>query len=735
MEPLHADDPAGFGPYQLLARLGSGGMGRVYLGRSPSGRTVAVKVVHAELAKEPDFRARFRREVAAASAVSGAFTAPVVDADPDAPSPWLVTAFLPGLSLQAAVERHGPLPPHAVAALGMSLADGLAAVHRAGVVHRDLKPSNVLITPDGPRVIDFGIARAAEGGAVTQSGMVVGSPGFMPPEQAGGHESGPPGDVYSLGAVLTFAATGSGPFGEAPMHAMVYRVLHENPDLGRVPEPRLRAVIGACLNRDQAERPALPTLMHWLSQLVPEDTSPQSTGWLPAPVAAEITSLTRQVPQGPVRMTGTVPAAAAQARPVGRRRALAVGLSLAGAAGLAAAGGGAGWWLLNRDDYRWTWETEWGDVIDGPAVMGGVAVLDQEWDNENTVYGLDADTGEERWKRKLDGRVIGFAGVQDGAVFLYSGVRQLIVLNAADGKETLRLPITEAGGGVVTGGGLIFMRRGDPETGKDGLAAISLATGALRWHVPIGDAVSSPPVYANGALYFTADRSLIAVDAATGKPRWTSPGETKLIGTPAVAGDTVYVSSEAGLNAMSTTDGKPRWAFPNTAPKGVSYGWIPTIADRLVFIPSSGGDLNAIDIAGPGPRARPRWTFPTGGDVELGPTKERLLSPVIHGGVACVFNGRDRLSGVDVATGRRLWEHRAAAFQDELPVIAKGGVHLATKDDGILSVEPKSGKVLGRIEGLKTSRLSAVGDRLYFAAGPVDRTKPDRASALDPPTP
>ena len=728
MEPLHADDPEGIGPYQLLARLGSGGMGRVYLGRSPSGRTVAVKVVHAELANEPDFRARFRREVTAAGAVSGAFTAPVVDADPDAPSPWLVTAFLPGLSLQDAVARHGPFPPDAVAALGVSLADGLTAVHRAGIVHRDLKPSNVLMTPDGPRLIDFGIARAGDGSAITQSGMALGSPGFMPPEQAGTHETGPPGDVFSLGALLTFAATGTSPFGEGPMHAVVYRVLHENPDLDRVTEPRLRAVIAACLNRDQTARPTLPTLVHWLSQIVPEDTSPQSTGWLPGTVSAEIASRTQQVPQGPLRLAPTVPSAP----PVGRRKALALGLSLAGAAGLAAAGGGA-WWLLKGDDYRWTWKTEWGDIVDGPVITGDTAVVDQSWDSKHTLYGFDADTGKQRWKSAVNGIVIGIAGIQDGAIFLYNA-RELIALNPADGKETWRMPVAEAGRGVVTGGGMIFMRRGDPKTGVPGVAAISLTDRRVRWHAPAESGVFPPPAFANGVLYFAAGRSVTAIDVATGKPRWKIPGATRFIGTPVVAGDAVYVSSEGGLSALNVTDGALRWAFPNTAPKGASFGWIPTVTDKLVFIPAASGDLNAIDATGTAQRATPRWTFPTGGDVELGPTKQHVLSPVVHDGVACVFNGRDRLSGVDAATGRRLWEHRAAALQDELPVLAKGAFHLATKN-GVLSVAPKSGKIIGRTEDLKTSRLTAAANRLYFAAGPTDRTAPDRTHALDPPTP
>src|SRR6201985_3470116 len=188
-------------------------MGQVFLGMSAGGRPIAVKVIRTELATDPDFRARFRREVAAAQKVSGLFTALVVDAELDAPMPWLATAYVAGPSLTEAVRGHGPLPVRSTLALTAGLAEGLGAIHAAGVVHRDLKPSNVLLAEDGPRIIDFGISRAAEASMLTGTGVVFGSPSFMSPEQARGHRVGPPSDVFSLGAVLTFAATGEGPFG------------------------------------------------------------------------------------------------------------------------------------------------------------------------------------------------------------------------------------------------------------------------------------------------------------------------------------------------------------------------------------------------------------------------------------------------------------------------------------------------------------------------------------------
>src|SRR5580692_117892 len=199
---LQPADPRLIGPYRLVGQLGAGGMGRVFLAMSAGGRPVAVKMIRAELAADPDFRSRFSREVSAARRVSGLFTALVVDADVDAEVPWLATAYVAGPSLAETVKEHGPMPAKSVLALAAGLAEGLNAIHAAGVVHRDLKPANVLLAEDGPRVIDFGISRAVEASALTHTGLVVGSPGFMSPEQAEGREVGQPSDIFSLGAVL-----------------------------------------------------------------------------------------------------------------------------------------------------------------------------------------------------------------------------------------------------------------------------------------------------------------------------------------------------------------------------------------------------------------------------------------------------------------------------------------------------------------------------------------------------
>ncbi|MET9604735.1 serine/threonine-protein kinase [Streptomyces sp. NPDC006512] len=282
MQPLEAGEPRTIGAYRLLGRLGAGGMGRVYLGRSAGGRTVAVKIVHPHFAADGEFRERFRREVEAARRVGGEWTAPVLDADPEAAVPWVATGYVAGPSLDRAVAGHGPLPGSSVRAVGAGLARALVAVHALGLVHRDVKPSNVMLTLDGPRLIDFGIARATDGTAsLTSTGVSVGSPGYMSPEQILGKGISGAADVFSLGAVLAFAATGRPPFTGDNSATLLYKVVHEPPELDGIPAGELRELIASCLAKAAPERPAPQELAVALGGAL------GAPGWLPAPLVEE----------------------------------------------------------------------------------------------------------------------------------------------------------------------------------------------------------------------------------------------------------------------------------------------------------------------------------------------------------------------------------------------------------------------------------------------------------------
>jgi serine/threonine kinase PknH len=283
MKALAPDDPRVIGEYRLRAQLGAGGMGRVYLGLSPAGRAVAIKVVNPDLAENAEFLHRFAQEVAAARAVSGIYTAPVVASGLDQRPPWLATAFVPGPSLDRVVSENGPLPEPALWPLMAGLAEAVAAIHACGVVHRDLKPANVLLATDGPRVIDFGISRATDGTMLTAAGVVFGTPGYMSPEQAEGKAAGPASDMFALGCVTAYAAMGAGPFGTGTAAAVLYRVVHGEAALDGVP-PALREIVAGCLAKDPAARPT-PTALAVAIAGRNHATGPSAVAFWPRPVA------------------------------------------------------------------------------------------------------------------------------------------------------------------------------------------------------------------------------------------------------------------------------------------------------------------------------------------------------------------------------------------------------------------------------------------------------------------
>ncbi|MEU6251155.1 serine/threonine-protein kinase [Streptomyces sp. NPDC047043] len=314
-QPLQADDPPFVAGYRLAARLGAGGMGRVYLSHTQGGRPVAIKVVRPELADDPDFRRRFGREIRAARRVRGAYTAELIDADADGLPPWLATLYVPGPSLAEAVARRGPLPVPAVLWLMAGVAEALQAIHGEGIVHRDLKPSNVLLAADGPRVIDFGISLASDITSHTATGAAVGTPQFMAPEQATAGKVTAATDIFALGQTAAFAALGEPLYGDGPSPGVLYRIVHSQPDLSLLPE-QLRPLIARCLATDPEERATPAEVVEWCRQQLGRDadagggpavwrevTGPEVTVPAPVPHPTPVHTMPLLAPPQPVGPT------------------------------------------------------------------------------------------------------------------------------------------------------------------------------------------------------------------------------------------------------------------------------------------------------------------------------------------------------------------------------------------------------------------------------------------------
>ncbi|MEV6179888.1 serine/threonine-protein kinase, partial [Streptomyces sp. NPDC052015] len=564
LQNLEPEDPQQVGRYKIVARLGSGGMGRVYLGRSPGGRPVAVKVVRPELAKESEFRRRFKREVTAAQRVNGAFTAGVVDADPDGSPAWLATSYVPGLSLGEAITAHGPWLPHSVLPLAASLVEALEVIHAAGVIHRDLKPSNVLLSADGPRIIDFGISVVMEASALTRTGTLIGTPGFMSPEQLTGQPVSTASDVFSLGAVLTYTATGVGPFGTGTPDALHYRIVHEQPNLDSL-APELRDVVAACLAKEPNQRPTVATLLHELTSSCNKDGSGQITSptllltepsWMPDQIAQLV-----QEHDHPSPVPETRPSAPGGRRTPGLER-----------------------WSFKYGKPRWS---GYKPVIEPrSAVADGVVYVGS---SDRKLYAVDAETGQRLWSFTTGNSVFSSPAVADGVVYVGSSDRKLYAVDAETGQH--RWSFT-TGNSVFSSpavaDGVVYVGSWD---GK--LYAVDAETGQRRWSFTTGSAVESSPAVADGVVYVgSSDRKLYAVDAESGRHRWSFATGNDVSSSPAVADGVVYVGSWDGkLYAVDAETGQHRWSF--TTGNGVFSS--PAVADGVVYVGSWDGKLYAVD--------------------------------------------------------------------------------------------------------------------------------------------
>lgn len=719
MAELERGDPREIGGYRVLKRLGAGGMGVVYLGRSPAGTLVAVKVVRPRLVGDGRYRARFRREVAAARTVTGAYTAPLVDADPDAEQPWLATAYLPGLSLDEAVRTFGALPAAVVRLLATALAEALAGIHGAGLVHRDFKPGNIMLTPRGPCVIDFGIARPEDSATLTQDGALIGTPGFMSPEQAAGGRAGPPADVFALGSVLAYATAGRAPFDAGDRAGTLQRIQRGQADLGGVTDRRLRSVVAACLRAEPRRRPVASALLDLLGEPA---ASVHGTRWLPAPLAEEIDARTAREPwprsgaaravrpgevtadpfaetaatgwtgstggrgaageKGPGdRRGGTGPSVAPGNRTRGaRRRALLLGLTATGFAGAAALArpllDGSGDSPPSGDGGRgrdsgtpaasppragevWRERARYrGEHPTGLHTAGGV--LFAHGGDKGGVQALDPRTGKELWRRRW--------GSGDDGEFAAGGGGAYLV--GPPGAETQRVrALDPASGGerwshaaefgfvdaVVAAGGLTYVA-------ADGVVALDSRSGEERWS---HETTAFSLTVGSGLLLADDGEEVTAFDAADGEKRWSRPAQNT---TAVLAADGLVFVCDAYLSlVVLTPDGRVAWRERLTYPSTVhaaGAGMLFVSENRRLCA------LRADDGA-------TVWALPDAEFVGLAGGALHVRGSVTEDGTT---GGGQRLYALDPADRSVLWTYDGAEYVQA--VTATAGLVFAGLPDG-----------------------------------------------------
>ncbi|MGW8359184.1 protein kinase domain-containing protein [Streptomyces wedmorensis] len=643
LSPLTHDDPATVATYRLLARLGSGGMGTVYLARTPGGRTVALKTVHARLATDPAFRARFRLETDAARIIGARHGAAVVDADPLAETPWLATEYVLGPPLDDAVALGGPLPEPTVRALGAALAGALAQLHSSDVVHRDLKPSNVLVTAYGPKIIDFGIARASGDDHLTRTGAAAGTPAFMSPEQASGEEHTPAGDVFALAGVLVFAATGHGPFGTGSPADLLYRVRYADPDLTGVPDPLL-PLLTACLSKAPAARPTTATLAAHL-----HDGRGDFADHLPPLVLSDIARRATDVwLHTPHRLP--TPAASAIADtvpnpPLSRRRAL--GLGGGSLLGLAAAGGGLWAWLDSRDNPTGSTGSSPGPtaIPAKTAPDGSPAALwrGESLDREQSITPL------------LAGDVVGFAETvsfrvlepKSGAKLWHDSMVMDPTQVTTDGTYFY------TSNDPIDGTSALLIRTLAPRTGKEAARTIELKGFE-------GSSFGTELIAAGGGRLYAASRlgkssdtleerekgwHLIAVDLRTGKEAWRQP-----------------------------------YAWGNVRP------WLSRIVgDRLVLGKNS-DDLLSFDLQARDLRTgRQLWRRTVALKESQSYRPGELITDDRH-----LYLGGDRLRALRLSDGAIAWEYGGGSTYG-IPAVSGGLVHANEAGRGLVAVTADKG--------------------------------------------
>ncbi|MER6423413.1 serine/threonine-protein kinase [Streptomyces sp. NPDC001137] len=759
VDQLTQHDPRRIGPFEVLGRLGAGGMGLVYLARSASGRRVAIKTVRTELAEDQLFRVRFSREVEAARAVSGFYTAAVVDADARAAVPWLATAYVPAPSLEEIVNECGPLPAQAVRWLAAGVAEALQSIHGAGLVHRDLKPSNVLVVEDGPRVIDFGIASGVSNTRLTMTNVAVGTPAYMSPEQAKDSRSVTgASDVFSLGSMLVFAATGHPPFHGANPVETVFMLLREGPDLEGLPD-ELRPLIESCMQMEATARPNPADLQ---AQLAPHlfgsgtDDSGTASAWLPeravsliearrngrpaakpgqgggrsgggarpapvppppahdpvvppspVPVGAPDTGPVRlagaQVPIGPGPRVSDVRAAAVKAPPPEAALAASWSKPRPGVNGAdpvvptslpAPPEAAAGW-------RPWRFRMS-NDVWGTPSVSGDLVYV-----TSFEVHALDVATGRRRFKTR---DVAWSMAVADGRIHASDGPT-LFALDCREGADLWRLS-TDAWvyslkadrGTVVTG------------TRGGGVQAWDASNGQKLWELTGAqtdfESPEAGPTVHEGTAYVWQDARLRALDARTGKERWSYP-----IGDAASCGGVpvrvthapdgyVYVSAGTRVLAVDVASGHVRWHFEAPAvflcPPTFAPG--PAVTGGGIYLVDYLGTVYALDATD----GRDRWRIATESRASIDPV-------LVAAGHVHVGSGKG-LYTLDAVTGTPKWRFQAGGDIVGAPAVAEGRIHFGSTDHLLYTLKADDGRLRWKLAtGGEITGSPVVKDGVVYA--------------------
>lgn len=683
-----AELPEYTGHYRLESRLGAGGMGVVHLAESASGMKLAVKVVHAAFAKDPEFRGRFRQEIAAARRVSGAFTAPVVDADPEAERPWMATLFIPGPTLSDEVKRNGPMNPGQLRRLMAGLAEALRDIHRVGVVHRDLKPSNVLLAEDGPKVIDFGISRPKDSELRTETGKLIGTPPFMAPEQfRRPREVGPAADIFALGSVMVHAATGRGPFDSDSPYVVAYQVVHDEPDLTGVPE-NLAPLVLRCLAKDPEDRPTPDELMRALRSVA---ASYDTQAFIPAQRAGD-----EPTPEP----RGTAPEQRRRAWRKGKVGAWAA----VGTLGLGAIIALSSVLLFTRGDATpeggspRTPSTGFRAWSEKPAAReGGQPNCTHDSQRllcvqPGLVSALDPADGSVLWRHPFaEGGSSAEAPVLSGGlvhVLIHSG-RQLLALDASSGDTRWKLDVS-AYRGLRHAGGMVLLTGADGKvTGVDG------ASGEIRWKRRISGLSGpyfysfpkSPLAYAASTSADSTHTRVTAVDPETGDVQWDVRLKGILRPVDVSNGSVYFSSARGGYDAAAAV---VRYDPESGASQRVALSLAidqaqVTVHGGLVLLLGTGGTLVAVDMDA----KKQSWVLETA--VSTGSV------PVTDGRYVFVSAADGRLLAFDAIKGKLVGQTspRMGARPDEytatvpVPDIADGHLYATAPDGTVFAVDAR----------------------------------------------